>query len=176
MTNTTSTNYLEYAGIVTLSQRAGNKKINIAKVHNAGGLPLFNFFADCLLGDFNLAILNRPAKIMLLKISEDEDTGIVSINKATESGFRPLLNVPEKLNYSDKSAIRYSFMVPYDVVSGTTFNAIGLYPASATEAQSDIENPAAYCTLNLAKTSISRSSALLIDWELYISNKQTVKG
>ena len=69
-----ATNTLGYTGIVTLSQYINSKKIKIAQVHNEGSYPLFNFLSDCLLGDFSIAALALPNKIMLLKKDDNDYT------------------------------------------------------------------------------------------------------
>ena len=57
---------LEYTGIVNLSQYINGKKFTIAQLHNAGGKPLFEFLADCLVGDFEIA------KFYVIKEKTDE--------------------------------------------------------------------------------------------------------
>ena len=68
-----TTSRVEYTGIVRLSQYTGGKKFTIAEMHNVGGKPLFDFLADCLIGDFDLAKLDRPTKILLLNIDEERN-------------------------------------------------------------------------------------------------------
>ena len=164
----TAINSLAYTGIVTLSQYIGQKKVVLSKMHNAGGKPLFNFLASCLLGDFAVASPNRPCKIMLLQ--EDNSDGIKVISKAANTDFIYLLSKPEQVySENNESIVKYSFIIPQDYFTGTSFNAIGLYADSATKA--DIEDYAAIVSnVNFDAINVSISSVLVLDWELHISN------
>lgn len=159
----TTMNTLGYAGMVTLYQHTGTKKTVLARKHNEGGRALFNYLADCLLGDFAAAKSECPTKVMLLNINDDG-----SITKASNTSFIHILTKPERVYNETDGVVRYSFIVPQDMLS-TSFNAIGLYPASATEA--DLEDYSAYCSIALDSNSLSLSTVLVIDWELHISNK-----
>ena len=172
--NMNAINNLKYTGIVTLSQYIKNKKIPIMRVHNSGGSCLFNFFTNCLAGDFESARASVPGKIMLLKrtIQQNDNTQLTVLEPA--SGFLSLLTTPtRKLSSSqgDASAVVYSFIVPRDVLEAADFNGIGLYPMSALT--SDYENYAAFAGISLGDTTFSTSSVLVVDWELSISNKNT---
>ena len=171
----TAINSLKYTGIVTLSQYIESKKVKIAQVYNAGGYSLFNFLADCLLGDFDIAKINRPTKIMLLEKIEEKDAqgNLLSVRYESRSGFIYLLNKPEKVYSTTKGTVTYSFIVARDILQGSSFSSIGLY-TNATE-ESDYENYAAVCDITnieaINARTLSASSALVVDWELNISNK-----
>lgn len=156
-------NNIDYKGIVTLSQKIGGKKVKLAKIHNAGGRALFDFLADCLMGDFDSAKINRPSKITLLYRDSDNN-----LTKADNTPFIYITTKPERvLTNLDEGVVRYSFTISQDIFFGTTFNAIGLY----TDSETNIENYAAYCQIDSADLGdISVSSVLLLDWELHISN------
>jgi hypothetical protein len=158
-----TTNTYKYTGTVTLSQYIGDKKLQIAKIHNAGENPLFDFLADCLTGDFELAVKNRPNKIRLL-YSENQDCTITSYR----SDFILINSPPTKLlNSSDTpfGGVTYSFVIPYDQIWQGGFNLIGLYCATA---QGDSAMPAALC--QVGELNLTQSSVVLLDWELKISN------
>jgi hypothetical protein len=157
----TATNKLGYTGIVTISQYNQGKKILIEQIHNEGNYPLFNFLANCLIGAFDIAKLDRPAKIMLLNKTES------GISAATNAGFLGLRTNPEKVYSATSGIVRYSFIIPAEDIS-TDFNAIGLYMNSATK--SDLDNYAACCDVDINANTISSSSVLVIDWELHITN------
>ena len=131
-------------------------------------MSLFNFLADCLVGDFDAARLNCPAKILLLNF--DKETQEVS--QAPNTSFIYLLTTPEKLYSTSEGIVKYSFIIPQeyfaagDINGATRFNAIGLYAGSATDA----EDYAAYCEVDTSGWSVSISSVLVLDWELHISN------
>jgi hypothetical protein len=160
----TISNTLGYTGIVTLSRYISGKKVKILEKHNIGGKPLFDFLTDCLVGDFDIAKLDVPNKILLLNSDEDG-----SLEKANNTDFIHLTSKPEKVYNTSDGVVRYSFIIPQEVFSGTNFNAIGLYTNSATAADKD--NFAAFCELDVgALNNISMSSVLVLDWELHISN------
>ena len=55
----TAINHINYTGIVTLSQYINGKKFLITQKHNAGAHMLFDFLADCLVGNFDLVKNNE---------------------------------------------------------------------------------------------------------------------
>ena len=159
-------NNIEYTGIVTLSQYIGSKKVTLAQYHNSGSYSLFNFFADCLIGDFEVAKLHRPTKIMLL--SQDETTKEYS----SLSGFIYQTSKPEKVYATAKGAVKYSFIIPKDLImtiQAETISHIGLYADSARDL--DISDFSAIVPVSFNNDKISASSAVLVDWELNISNR-----
>ena len=156
----------EYTGIVTLSQYIRGKKVTIAKKHNVGGVPLFNFLADCLTGHFDTAKLDRPTKILLLSV-EGETPEEYAIEAKTD--FITYSTDPERVYSDTEGVVRYSFIVPQTLFAGTNFNAIGLYPHSAV--LSEANDYAALCVIDTSKMTMSASSVLVLDWELHISNK-----
>jgi hypothetical protein len=167
----TAHNSVAYAGIVTLSQQVKSKKFTIAKIHNEGGISLFNFLADCLTGDFSNVNINRPMQIMLLHKDGD------SYQKANNvSTFSQLLSAPERVYSETEGIVRYSFIIPYESLANTNFNAIGLYPLSASV--DELENFSACCEVNLDSISnkLSKSSVLAVDWELHIFNPSAAKS
>jgi hypothetical protein len=165
-------NSLGYTGIVTLSQYIGNKKIKILQKHNTGGSSLFDFLSDCLCGDFTVAELKRPMKIMLLKKNTDPASG--SITYVSKSNFINLISKPVKIN---KGSVIYSFVISRDILlsnEAADFDAIGLYTNSITNI-TEANDFAAICNVSSEDqntTTFSSSSALIIDWQLIISNKE----
>jgi hypothetical protein len=162
-----ASNSIQYTGTVTLSQYIGEKKVKIAQFNNAGKYSLFNFFSDCLLGDFDIAKNNRPTKIKLLSKNKDPKEG-ESLYKS-ESGFIYLYNKPVKSYNAKKGIVQYSFHIYRDILESATFDSIGLYPNSATDI--DTDNFAAVVDGITTKNSLSRLAVLVVDWELTISNK-----
>lgn len=164
---------IKYTGMVTLSQYIGSKKIKIAQMQNTGGNPLFDFIADCLVGDFTLAKFNRPTKIMLLKRTAHETTGAATTYTYEGlTGFSYLTTKPEKVYDPTNGIVRYSFLIPSDWLEGIdNFDnvGIGLFTDSTTDR--DLESYAAFCELTVTKTSLV-NAALVVDWELIISNNK----
>ena len=148
----TTINNIGYTGIVKLSQYTKNKKVPVAEIHNEGGLSLFNFLADCLVGDFDIAKVDRPTKILLLNIDEQNN-----IKAADNTSFIYLLAKPEKVYSEDAGIVRYSFIIPQEyfaasgVVGSIRFNAIGLY-TNSVQSVLDADNFAAFC-LSFSKES-----------------------
>ncbi len=172
-------NSLFYTGIVTLSQYSRNKKVPILQLHNSGGNLLFDFLANCLTGDFDLAAPNQPNKIMLLNIEGGIPEDISTLNLATStitpvSDFIYLLTKPERVNSSDSCTVRYSFSVASEFLASKAFNCIGLYTDKVSPDKTTDEfknNFVALCKLSTADLeAIPTSSRLVIDWELNISN------
>ncbi len=165
----TAINTLNYSGIVTLSQQVGKKKVIIAKAHNTGGESLFNFLADCLTGKLDAA--NVPTKIKLVNREKYDDA---SYKYESASGFVFLRSPAEKTKTtSGECCVRYSFIVPRDILENITnieTLGIGLYARSASEA--DPENFIAFCPVKFNVGQIINSS-LLVDWDLIISNATT---
>lgn len=156
-------NNVAYTGVVTLSRYTNGKKAIIAKVHNAGGRALFAFLAGCLIGDFDKAKANLPTKILLL--NKDAEDGTI---KAANAQFKYLLANPELVHSTDKCVVRYSFIIPQEYMAGTGFNAIGLYPSSASG--TSLGDYVALCEINSSRFNLAPSSVLVLDWELRISN------
>lgn len=165
---------LRYTGIVTLSQYINGKKRIIGKIKNTGGLPLFDFFTDCLIGNYETAQFNRPSKIMLLKYSDNaESPELIPV-----SGFIYMISRPEKVNGSDlfsdffdnigtASVACLSFLVPANAIN-ETFTHIGLYTDSA--GLYNINDYAALVPVDMANTNFTSESVLLLDWYLIVSN------
>jgi hypothetical protein len=166
-------NSLEYSGIVTLSKYVGNKKVQLARVHNTGGNYLFDFFTDCLLGDFDAAKAKRPTKIKLLQKHEHNDK---TVTYESASPFIFLLTRPKKLSPVDgKSRVLYSFMIHRDMFEEVTdfaSLAIGLYSNGIADDTTELEKFAASCNVGLSRTDLT-SASLLVDWELIIANGGT---
>jgi len=168
----TAINNISYTGIVTLSQYTNGKKFIIAQKHNAGKHPLFDFLVDCLAGNFELARKNMPSKIMLLKSNKNiTDTEVYD----SKSQFIFRQTIPEKVNDSEKDKVRYSFVIPRTVLETADFDAIGLYTDSnQCSTATEINDYAAICKLTEenkdSALTMSASTALVIDWELIISN------
>lgn len=165
-------NSLNYTGIVTLSSYKGTKKVKVMQVLNAGDSQLFEFLADCFLGELERAMPKRPAKIKLLHIS---DTGVV---ESASSGFIGLLSQPSVSIDATQCSITYSFLIPRDQLESMTSMTdlgLGLYSSQTLNSEEDIYKYIASCRLEdlptkLTTTDILASSSLVVDWELIISN------
>ncbi len=154
-----------YTGVITLSQYRHGKKFTVTKTHNRGGKPLFDFLAYCLAGDFTLAKLEIPTKILLLYVDDENN-----ISRAGEIKFITISEIEKVPSIDNEGVVKYSCIIPQEYFSGTDFNAIGLYTESAR-----LEDIADYAALGILDEddikSVSLSSVLVLDWELHISNE-----
>jgi len=167
-------NTLKYTGIVTLSQYIGKKKVKIAQFNNTGGASLFDFLADCLIGEeLETVRMKRPRKIMLLHRIPLGDRPEDGYRYEPASGFIFLLEQPKKIQSSVQSRVQYSFLIHRDMLEAITdFSTLGLglYANSATDI--DVENFTAFCMLKFSRNAIA-SSSLVVDWDLIINNSGT---
>lgn len=169
---TEQTNILGYTGIVRLSQYNDGKKTLITQKYNQGTSKLFDYLADCLIGDYDCANLKRPAKIKLLKISQDTQ----EIIEDRHLGFIYTRAKPEKISRSypesdvPQSVALYSFIIPRDMLR-SDITHVGLYLKPAEKS----EDYAALCPISLSETELEISSVLVLDWELFISNQIKTK-
>ena len=103
---------------------------------------------------------------MLLHVDENESE--ITVTDRT-SGFIYLLSKPEKIYNNSGNTVCLSFIVPRDMLSGTDFNAIGLYSDNATIY--DYNKYSAICLIDINNNDLTVSSVLAVDWELILSNK-----
>jgi hypothetical protein len=147
----------------------------VAKLYNTGGASLFDFLAGCLIGDFNTANTKIPKKIMLLeRTSLQQEDGSSSYDYKAISNFILLNSYPEKVEYASQSRVRFSFIIPRDLVENITSTNMGLGLYARNAASDEPENFVAFCALDLDSTTITNSS-LVVDWELVIANKPTTE-
>lgn len=173
-----SINNLYYTGIVTLSQYDGKKRTPIVRLHNTGGNLLFEFLANCLVGNFDQAAKNQPTKIMLLKLVGESLNSGATINTADltpVSGFIYLLTEPVRVGDGTSCTVRYSFSIASDFLTTKDFNCIGLYTNSVDAKTLDYKNNfVALCAIEQDElNALPASSRLIVDWELNISNNIT---
>lgn len=153
-------NNIGYTGIVTISRYSKNKKTEIAKVYNQGRNPLFDFLADCLVGDFSKADASMPDKIRLVYVNGDESSAA--------SGFIHSMAAPEKITRNNESCARYSFLITPDNIE-RSFNRICLYTRSAKYDQ--LDDCAAFCDIDqIDGSGRAAGASIIVDWELIISN------
>ena len=172
----TARNTLAYVGNVTLSQYIGSKKVVVGKIHNSGNKPLFDFFVSCLTGDFVTANALRPSRIGLFTAEYDDNGNVSEITKTY--GNWGLLSPARKIDSTeDNSSVRYSFTIPFEIISPITSfeNAyIGLYSEAETSKESmDYGNYMAYFSLSTLNRSLFLNAALAVDWELQVINGKT---
>lgn len=167
-------NTLAYTGTITLSQYIGSKKTIVARLHNKGGKPLFDFLADCFTGDFTSAKAALPKKIMTYTKTKDEYG--TEVFKYSSTHY--LLSAAKKVSSTENgSAVCYSFSIPYDDIRGldqsNSFkNAyIGLY----THSETDCKNYLAEFSLEslMENATLALNYSVVVDWVLNITNVST---
>jgi hypothetical protein len=169
-------NILAYTGTITLSQYIGSKKTIVARLHNKGGKPLFDFLADCFTGDFTSAKAALPKKIMTYTKTKAEDDTEVFVYSSTHY----LLSAAKKVSSTENgSAVCFSFSIPYDDIRGldqsNSFkNAyIGLYTANVST--TDCKNYLAEFSLEslMENATLALNYSVVVDWVLNITNVST---
>jgi hypothetical protein len=155
-------------GKITLSQWLGSKKIVVGRTHNSGGKPLFDFLTSCFTGDFSIAQAKLPRKIGIYTREDDTIRGLCKY---------PLISAAKKVeSTSNASAVRYSFIIPYDVISSIEsfeYAYIGLYPENPIDSENPYNDYLASFSLKDLNRSLFLNSALTVDWDLQIVNGST---
>jgi hypothetical protein len=150
-----------YVGNVEIKLVRGKKVIKTIKTHNAGKLPLFNFLANTLIGNFDNG--GTPRYIILGIGSSDAVATQVSTNAI------PYSNISLKAGSNDVSAI-FKFLIPFSSVSlGAQVNIIRLYSQNSFSWEDHI----AYFKLPPEVPNIvsDGKSNILITWTMKITNQ-----
>jgi hypothetical protein len=166
-------NTLAYVGTITLSQYVGAKKVVIGQIHNDGNTPLFDFFASCLMGDFATAKTLLPRKIGLFTATLGANNSLENVRGIGKWGL--LSSAKKVVSTESTSAVRYSFSIPFEIISPITSFAdayVGLY----TENEESYEDYLARFSLATLNRSIFLNAALVVDWELQVVNNGTTYG
>lgn len=188
MTHATFNGGLGYEGKVTLTLKSSDRVIKSQTYKNNGTVELFKFLGNCLASRFNEAAKLLPTKILLLyNTSSDGPLSKNARNVIYRSGFIGYAQPPTIVDDENTESVKvtYNFEVPYHMVENT-FNQVALYGASkSTENISkDYTEFSAYHYLtdnngefdDQDVSTWSATTILLIEWELTISNKNTVVG
>lgn len=178
MSQTILTNGLGYEGKVTLTLKSNNLVLESKTYKNSGTTELFDFLANCLAGKFNVARL--PSKILLLFNGSDNAIKATATSCIQRSAWVSRAQAPtvDSSPANQSTKVTYNFEVPKNAIAGE-FNQIALYGANSTE----IDKFSAYYYLANSSGDFltedpaewSPSTVLLIDWELTISNNNTVE-
>ena len=175
------TDGLGYEGKVTLTLKSQGKVLDTKTYKNSGTAQLFNFLGRCLIGDYTIPTQRLlPSKIMLLHNEEDFPDHTKAKEITSRSYWQTLSQQPTIISESDTAQVRviYSFEVPKAAIEQSTFNQVALYGTGIT----DIKDFSAYYFLttdggefdNQSTKDWSASTILLIEWELTLSNKNTL--
>ena len=177
----------DYVGDITIKLTEGDRVYSTKHYHNNGAVKLFNFFADCLIGNFNVAKSSRPCKIVLFKVKEDDseldpETGEVDPTKAiwdddTRISTKVFYDSAVTPGASEESGstVTYHFRIPYlSLVDGERVRKLALYPDIISSYRDD---RCAYYILPAAEeiqipgpAGVSSNFTIIIDWKLHIYN------
>ena len=149
-----------YRGDVVVSLMRGNKVYKTIKSHNEGGYPLFNFLANCLIGNFSN--VDQPRNIRVGNLSDDTFTS--SVVSAI-----PYSNVRIEQTEQSSATVVYTFIIPFaDIVIDDSINCIRLY-SSRYSGKDAVANYSASFVPDKPVT-LDRDSNLKIEWYMTINN------
>lgn len=157
-----------YTGNIEIKMLRGDRVIKTVKAKNAGKMPLFNFLAKCLVGQFEST--GTPKYIMLGYTSSglDADAEQVSSSAIPYSGVSM-----ESQEVLEQALAVFKFLIPFSTIaSGEVINCIRLY-------NSDIDweggSHCAYFILDEAnKITSDGKSNILITWTMTVSNQTEI--
>jgi hypothetical protein len=136
-----------YTGDIKIKLLEDDRVYSEEVYHNHGCAKLFNFFMDCLIGNYNVAKSSRPCRIVLYKQNDEEldNEGEFDINKITwrdEDRVSTKVyydSTPEPLPTANGSSVTYHFRLPFlTLFSGEKVKKLGLYPAQITDPVIDL--------------------------------------
>ena len=155
-----TTNTISYKGEITLTVMHGKKKVKTIKTHNNGLLPLFEFLAHCLAGDFSAR--DVPNYIRLFDSSNVE----LTYNAIPQTSL---------ISYTSTSTSATATL-SFNVASGelrTLENAIKTFKIYSLKNMNDPTNPSATFTLDSGEEiTISSGAILIVAWKMSVGNVQ----
>ena len=143
-------NKMIYKGKVSVTFTKGGKVIYKNKGKNAGTTSLFNFFAQCMAGNYNDRL--RPKFIKLMSFEDGESENI------TES------YIPFSGLSVDSTKTKFKFLIPFSSLKeGKVVAELQLY--------NDNRNMlASYMIPKSEQYTLGSGESIVVDWELEISN------
>jgi len=154
-----------YAGTVTVSIEDGDRVYRKKRFHNVGKTKLFEFFADCLTGNYSSAESSRPCRIVLFGGEDDMPNINNKLSSFVYYDAAPNIELEKNGEYS---SVSYHFRLPYLALKvGRNVYACGLYPANNNSdmcAFFQFDKP-------LPLLSTDSNMTVIIDWKMTISNQ-----
>ena len=159
----TSNSRIEYKGKIKVSIKKKDKVINSRNLNNSGRYPLFSFLAQCLLGNYKDAELNRPYSIVIYSIPKGTSISSIYTTISQNENLKSYANNDTRITYGDfpvrtipqltintggigDAKVTYSFIIPFvhiDLDKGKQ-NGINLICLYSRGNQSDLGNPSAF--------------------------------
>ena len=154
MNNNTISQNFKYKGNVTIKARRGSKEWVLYTHHNAGGLPIIEFFNKCLIGTYDERL--RPK---YLAITDDNNVPLLSSFPIS------------KLETTLTRKIAYTFTVPVSSLGSGTIKIDKLY--LFCDLYNGTNNWSAQVKLDEVLTIEATSQdALIIEWDLSIVSEE----
>lgn len=184
MSNNIFEDGLNYEGKVTLTLKSDDHILSVKTFKNNGTALLFKFLGHCLIGHYKAVEDLLPTKIALLFNASGMPASADPEAVSAVSSFIGIRQLPSVVSTSNPAEVKvtYNFEVPRSAVFDN-FNQVALYGNGVEDArnESDIKSFSAYYYLTdgeafdtQAINNWSTTTVLLIDWELSISNKNTI--
>jgi hypothetical protein len=122
---------ISYNGQVTVKAIDGKRTLYSYKSHNTGKQKLFDFLANCLIGNFVAAKSAMPCRIACFSGKVSKDT------KVSTYVYRDSSNYLD--NKTDGSTeVVFRFRIPYTCLkAGTTINYFALFPDVPSDPKTD---------------------------------------
>lgn len=123
---------LIYSGNVKVTVMDGDDVIYQTSSHNNGMPTLFNFFIDCLAGDFNAAKSGRPCRLVMFALADGETPDTFNSAYWTSdqvASTKVLYDRAIPSFDSDNCSITFHFRAPFICLQGNKkIRKLGLYP------------------------------------------------
>ena len=164
---------ITYEGKVKVQLYHGKKVYKTIKEKNKGVWPLFNFFINCLMGNYYDA--QRPMYLRVYNVNAEayiagEEGNISERDEVTTTAIpvRKVTAKPAADGDAQASAI-FEFLIP---AATLTDNGSGnLLVLFSTENRNMVSKPSAEVLLETPITKESGTSNIKVEWELVIGNK-----
>ena len=192
---------IKYKGVVSIKVRKGKKVVGKTTYHNEGNLPLFNFLAMCVKGEYAQVEALRPKYIKLFTMGEsgtavppytDFNDLVTNIAELESLNFPHYSGNPEIDSNNNKNycGVKFKFVIPFSQIADySDLNLLALYSQQNLNKE---EDASAYIVIKkkvnnewvlsdiLKETGISGLSAsqlnqynLFLEWELIFMNEGT---
>lgn len=150
-------NSVSYTGNVKIELFNGKRKLQQYCTHNTGKQRLFDFLANCLVGNFNAAKSAMPCRVACFNNEDKLVSKYVYYDSAA---------VDRTTNGKDGTLVIYRFRIPYTcLIAGGTIKKVALY------SNNDQQNK--YAEDEIPEIPIPSSGGnftIAIEWTMTITN------
>lgn len=171
---------LQYSGQVKVSIKQGDKIIPVNTGKNNGNMSLFTFIANCLAG--TMVQTSKPTRIQLYNLDGPETPNTTpqpfanSITGKISYNTTPIVK-SEQVDNKDTASVTYHFLIPYGSINGDKIYKLGLWSVDTSGeaypmAYYLFHNNTGWTPIDIKRdTNVDQNYSLIIEWTLYISNK-----